>query len=423
MRLKQLIQVCTSFVLIAGLMVLALRAQDTTQPSAAQPSIAAAHVTADARALLDKIRDSYAKLNTLDVSGAVAIAFDGGGQQRNEHAQFTGAFRSPNKFRHDMKDETTIVSSGDKVYTFLVQKNVYVADAAPKSRSDGLPDQVNALLMDQDPSLAMAMSPDASSLLVNGASDVSMGDPQHVDGTIYPTLKIVQDDEDEAVTIDPKTNLIHSVRHDLSRSVKRQGIPNVKSALVTVDYTPVAADAKPAIVAFDWTPPADAKPYTAPPAAGSGEDPMAPIAAEMDGKPAPAFTLKGLDGKSISLSDLKGSVVVLDFWATWCPPCQEGLPHINKVAKARAADGVKIFAVNQQEDVAQVQHFIQQANLSLPVLLDSDASVSEKYKAESIPETVVIDKNGTVQKVLGLPAYPDEEKALNDQIDAALKVK
>jgi peroxiredoxin len=239
----------------------------------------------------------------------------------------------------------------------------------------------------------------------------------------YPTLKLVQEDEDETVLIDPTTNLIHSVQHDLTRSMKRQGVPNVKVAMVTVDYAPVPADAQPQKVSFDWTPPADAKPLAAGPQPGAGDDPMAAADAQLRGKPAPDFTLKQLDGKSVTLSDLKGSVVVLDFWATWCGPCRMGLPHINKVAKDRAADGVKVFAVNLQEDASQIQPFLQQNNLSLPVLLDSDGAVAEKYKAEAIPETVIIAKDGTVSKVVGLTQFPDEEKALNDQIDAALKQK
>jgi peroxiredoxin len=275
-------------------------------------------------------------------------------------------------------------------------------------------------MMDQDPSLALALSPDASNLLIAGASDVSMGDAQQVNGTNYPTLKIVQDDEDEAVAIDPKTNLIHSVQHDLMRSIKRQGVPNAKTALVTVNYSPVAVDAQPEKVAFDWTPPADAKPFTPPPQ--GAEDGAASAATQLEGKPAPAFTLKTLDGKSVSLADLKGHAVVLDFFATWCGPCREGLPHIDKIAKDRAADGAKIFAIDLQEDAAQVQPFAQQLNLTLPVLLDSDGAVAGNYHAEAIPETVIIDKNGTVQKVI-VGLVPDEEKVVNDEIDSALKAK
>ena len=418
MRLKRLIQISSSCALIAGLTALTLRGDATTQPAESPPP--AAHISPDARAMLDKIHDSYAKITTLDLAGDVSVAFDGGGQQRNDRAEFTAAFRSPNKFRHDMKDEATIVSTGEKLYTFLARQNVYVTDAAPKNRADALPDQVASLLMDQDPSLALALSANASDLLTANASDVSLGEEQKVAGISYPSLKVVQEDEDETLLIDPKTNLVHSVQHDLTRSMKRQGVPNVKVALVTVDYTQAPGDAPPKSVSFDWTPPADAKPFA--PAPQQADAGAPPAAAQLEGKPAPAFTLNLLDGKSVSLSDLKGSVVVLDFWATWCGPCREGLPHIDKIAKDRATDGVKVFAIDLQEDAAQVKPFVQQMNLTLPVLLDSDGATAQKYKAEAIPETVIIDKNGAVQKVI-VGLVPDEEKVVNDQIDAALKAK
>jgi thiol-disulfide isomerase/thioredoxin/outer membrane lipoprotein-sorting protein len=419
MRLKRLISICSLCALAAGLMALTLRGQTTTQPSASPEAPPTAHVSADARALLDKIRDSYGKLTTLDLAGSSSIRLDAGGQKRNDTSAFTAAFRAPNKFRHEMKDDVTIVSTGDKLYTFLARKNVYVTDAAPKSRADGLPDEVVSLLMDQDPSLALALSPNASDLLTSGALDVSLGEETKLNGASYPTLKIVQDDEDQTVLIDPRTNLIRRVQHDITRSIKRQGVPNVNVALVTLDYALPSGAAKPPTVSFDWTPPADAKPYAPPPPEG-----IAAADAQLAGKPAPAFTLKGLDGKSVSLSDLKGNVVVIDFWATWCPLCRVGLPHIDNVAKARAGENIKFLAIDEPpEEAAQVQTFLQQTKLSLPILADydGDGSVGEKYLLHEMPETVVIDKNGMVRKVFTLPSFPDEEKALNDEIDAALR--
>jgi peroxiredoxin/outer membrane lipoprotein-sorting protein len=418
-----------SVALIAGLTALTLFAQSTSQP-AAEPSATAAapaHVSAAAQAVLDKIRDSYAKVTSVDLVGTLSIVFDGGGQQLNDRNEFTAAFRSPNKFRHDLKDQTTIVSNGQKLFTYVTAKNAYRTDDAPKTRADGLPGEVAARLMDQNPSLALLLAPSAGDALIAGASDLSLGDQTTVDGVSYPSLKVVRDDEDETVLVDPKTNLIHRVQHDLRRSMQHRGVPNVKVALVTVDYAAPASSPPGTAsqnVSFDWTPPADARPLADTASApADGDNPIVAVAQKLNGKPAPPFTLKGMDGKSVSLSDLKGSVVVLDFWATWCPPCREGLPHIAKVATQRAADGVKVFAIDQQEDASQVQAFLQQTGLSLPVLLDPDGSVNEKYLADAIPETVIIDKTGTIRNVVGLPFASDEEKELNDQIDAALKAK
>jgi peroxiredoxin len=427
-----------SLTLVGGLAAVTFLGQTTqpmasqsvgSQPPASQPApdaTASAHITPEARALLERVRNAYAALHSLDLAGTVSIAFDGGGQQRSDHADFTGAFRAPSQFRHEMKDETTVITSADKLYTYLPRKNAYISDPAPKSRGDALPDQVQGLLMDQDPSLLLAFSADAAAAIAEGATDISIADARTIDGVVFPSLRVERPDEDETITIDPKTDLIRSVQHDLIRSMKRQGVPNLKTAMVTVDYLPTAqqpAAVTPQQIAFDWTPPAGARPLAPAPQAPDQADPSAPIAAAMNGKPAPDFTLKTPDGKSVALSDLKGSVVVLDFWATWCPPCREGLPHIAAVAKARAKDGVQVFIINQGEDAPTVKSFLQQQNLDLTALLDGDSAVGGKYQAQTIPETVVIDKNGVVRMVATLPAYGDEEKALNGFIDDALGTK
>src|SRR5271156_5222659 len=81
---------------------------------------------------------------------------------------------------------------------------------------------------------------------------------------------------------------------------------------------------------------------------------------DLKGKTAPDFSLKTLDGKDVKLSDQKGSVVMVDFWATWCPPCRASLPHVQKVSAdaALAQKGLKVFAVNDKEDADTVKKFL-----------------------------------------------------------------
>ena len=131
-------------------------------------------------------------------------------------------------------------------------------------------------------------------------------------------------------------------------------------------------------------------------AAGEGDEEPATALA---GKPAPDFKLGTLDGKEMSPSKLKGKVIVLDFWATWCPPCRASLPHLDKFYQEHKAAGVEVFAINLQEDKEKVQEFVTKTKLGVPVVLDLEGKTAEPYMAQGIPETVVIGKDGKIVKV------------------------
>jgi thiol-disulfide isomerase/thioredoxin len=142
----------------------------------------------------------------------------------------------------------------------------------------------------------------------------------------------------------------------------------------------------------------------------------------LQGKAAPDFSLKTIDGKDVKLSDMKGSVVVLDFWATWCPPCRASLPHLNKVSqdKALADKGLKVYSINCKEKPDTAKDFLTKNNYSFNVALDSDGKTEESYAVTGIPTTVVVGKDGTVQHVV--IGYGGEEtaKEIDDAVAAAL---
>jgi thiol-disulfide isomerase/thioredoxin len=123
------------------------------------------------------------------------------------------------------------------------------------------------------------------------------------------------------------------------------------------------------------------------------------------GDAAPDFSLTALDGKVIDLKSLAGNVVVLDFWATWCPPCRRGLPLLQEFADWAKAEGkaVKVVAVNvwQREQGAEAQRaaveaFWKEKGYSIPVVMDLKASLADAYLFSSIPQTVIIDPNGVI---------------------------
>ena len=138
----------------------------------------------------------------------------------------------------------------------------------------------------------------------------------------------------------------------------------------------------------------------------------------LKGKPAPAIGLTTLDGKQVALADLKGKVVLVDTWATWCPPCKASLPHIQKVAtdKALADKGLVVWAVDDRETRPQVEAFMKDNKFTFTVLMDGKGTVLKSYLISGIPTTIVVGRDGTVKDTI--VGY--EGDATAKEIDAAL---
>lgn len=116
------------------------------------------------------------------------------------------------------------------------------------------------------------------------------------------------------------------------------------------------------------------------------------------GRPAPDFTLPTLDGGEFRLSDQRGRPVVLNFWATWCGPCQRELPAIERAA-AHYRDAVIFAAVDQGESAERVQAFVDEMGLSVIVPMDAEQTVGERYNVMGLPTTYFIDESGYIRSV------------------------
>lgn len=112
--------------------------------------------------------------------------------------------------------------------------------------------------------------------------------------------------------------------------------------------------------------------------------------------PAPDFQLQTLDGSSVKLSDLRGHPVLINFWATWCGPCQLEMPLIEQYYKKYNPDLI-VLAVNNDEPESDVQAFVTNHKLTFPVLLDPGAKVEDLYHVRAFPTTFFVDKSGTIR--------------------------
>ena len=144
-------------------------------------------------------------------------------------------------------------------------------------------------------------------------------------------------------------------------------------------------------------------------------------AADPVGKPAPEFELKSIDGKSYKLADLRGKAVLLNFWATWCPPCKIEIPWFIELQKQYADQGLVVVGVAMDDDTNKqkvVSDFANEMKIDYPILLGNDQVADQYGGVDALPTTFFIGRDGKiVRRVMGLAGHSEFE----DAIQAALR--
>jgi cytochrome c biogenesis protein CcmG/thiol:disulfide interchange protein DsbE len=145
------------------------------------------------------------------------------------------------------------------------------------------------------------------------------------------------------------------------------------------------------------------------------------ISAPQVGFVAPDFTLKTPDGEEYTLSELKGNAVLVNLWATWCPPCRAEMPVIEKMYREYKDQGFVVLAIDMtyQDDPANVVPFIQKYGLTFPVLLEETGDVAAMYQLRSLPSSYFINRAGIIQEVV--IGGPMSEALLRTRIEEILR--
>lgn len=146
-----------------------------------------------------------------------------------------------------------------------------------------------------------------------------------------------------------------------------------------------------------------------------------PVAAPQKDFLAPEFHLNTTDGKTVRLSDLRGQAVLINLWATWCPPCREEMQSIEEVYQEYRDEGFTVLAANMtyQDDPSRVVPFVEEQGLSFPILLDETGEMAHAYQMRSLPSSYFIRRDGTINEVV--IGGPMSKALLRTRIEAILE--
>ncbi|MBI1375460.1 MAG: redoxin domain-containing protein [Phycisphaera sp.] len=399
----------TACAVAAMLTTLAIAAARADVPTKIDPQatdvlkrMAKAYTDAPAMAYRAKIRRGQ----TLDGDRTVVESAFDLAMRRPDRVSITPAGDNP-----EMKG--SIIRSQNRLYQFDPASNRYALSDAEGPLADVLSGDAFDTLCGEVVSLAaLPMRTDPYKAVMTGVVSAEYGGLVERDGVSMHRIALEEDQIGWRLWIEagdrPVLRRIEADLSKLSQTAKQQG--HELEAFVEVDLASWRFGDAVGDAAFAIQPP-------------SGAAKVATLFGHpLEGQRAPLFELPGLDGKVATLAAHRGKdVVVLDFWATWCGPCVGSMPGLAKLAKSYrdAGKNVAVYAINIGEDPATVKAFIDKQKLDVNVLFDGNSAMARAYQANAIPESVIIDRQGIIQKVY-VGAGPDLHENMRAQIDKLL---
>ncbi|KPU27482.1 hypothetical protein TR13x_05290 [Caloranaerobacter sp. TR13] len=132
------------------------------------------------------------------------------------------------------------------------------------------------------------------------------------------------------------------------------------------------------------------------------------------GSIAPEFTLETLEGKIVSLEDYRGKIVLINFWATWCPYCVKEMPDLNRLYLENKEDNFIVLGIDVAENKSKVENFVKEGGYRFPILLDKTGKVARDYLVSGLPMSVMLDEEGRIRAIqLGMMTYPQMKEMLD----------
>lgn len=418
----------------------AQQSEDAQQTEDAQPGESSSQATEpppaeqfdpQVRGVIEKIAALHQDVDTLQVNLEIAMAMTAGEMEQKQQTAYAISYKRPRRYALRVKSgqwSPTVVSDGEQVFTYYPTMKRYTREEVsgddPLSLASaggmGAGGMAGAAFQLAIPSEQLTEQ------LMIGVEQTEYVGKTELDGVTCHRLKFTQDQIEWELWVQAEERpLPRRMEIDMSKAFAESAPDNEAFKDATMRITATFDDWKINTAIpdeqFEFTPPEDAQQVDSimealmEETADDGPHPLV-------GEEAPRFAAEDLKGAQVELQQYRGQVVVLDFWATWCPPCVEGLPKVAEVASELEDEGVVFYAVNVGEDAKTVKKFLEDEELDVPVLMDPEGAVAGEYQANAIPQTVLIGKQGTVQAVhVGLSG--DVEETLRQQLAGLLEGK
>lgn len=350
--------------------------------------------------ILEAVSDAYEGLTRYHlVTQATATHDDGEHDPQETETRMTFAYGDGGKMRAEVDGadgSVILVSDGETLWQYLPDSGQYTRQAASEL-PEGAAESVVLGFTEQYMRLTDAVE---SAHVVDGQAirlgerdiDTVVMELMYKEGETPPELEGVV----KRVWIDRATHMVAREQFTMHYPTSDGGSVRSDSVLqlMRADF---GADVDDAL--FTFTPPEGATEIDL----AAAQEPSRP---DLTGSEAPDFTLKDGDGNDVTLSALRGKVVLLDFWATWCGPCRMVMPTLQKLHEEYADRGLLVYGVNNEE-ATLVREFLGENGYTFPTLRDPRSSAFMLYQAQSIPTTVLVGRDGIVVEHL-IGAHPEE---------------
>ncbi len=425
----------------AILLMMAVGAVVQAQSTASQPQ-------PDAKELLKKVNEAHKNLKTFQLEGQTVLEMKGDGVFMRFELPFVIAYGASGQKRLQVKNpfegKKTIVSDGKTEWVYLPTEKQFTKKPFDKTSlpeagtsplhqfkgdsmfadmiSDDLTDgMVSARIVREEVFelsgqrincyVIEAIYSDKSEAATKSTDDKAANAAESEKGTVLPMTFWV--DKDRQVVLQHKFDG-GGVFAQMFRAFADNATFTMSTTLSVAKFNETLPDSL-----FAFTPPADAtevekfdsKLVESEEEESETESPI--------GGDAVSFLLTDLNGKQFNMDKLRGKIVVIDFWASWCGPCRETMPHVEKLHKEFKDRGVVVLGMNDEE-VADAKRFVQKHGYTFPTLIDAESAVSKQYGIQAIPQTFVIDRDG---KIVAHFMGTGQEANLRDTVKELLAVK